>query len=183
MTDLAEQIIEMMQKASSMEPELDTLGMYFYLDVNGVCGSGAGAFLWFEDREEFLQMARYVCWMFPSYTGEYDEDLIVENGCIIDAYLQDQISLDEARAQINELMAGLVQVPWWGTIKDMLKGQEEFSAETRETFWEMIEEMRQDCEFEEGDFECDIEITSKGMPIPEPMADEFRAWLVSYFEA
>ncbi|NMC54539.1 MAG: hypothetical protein GYA48_12980 [Chloroflexi bacterium] len=176
MTDLVEQIDEMIRKASSMEPELDTLGMYFYLDVNGVCGSGAGAFLWFENREEFLQMARYVCWMYPSYTGEYDEDLLVENGRIIDAYLQGEISLDETQAQINELMSGLVQVPWWGTLRALMNGEDQFAAEFRETFWEGYQEYLEECD----DDEEKIELTSKDMPIPEAMAIEFTSFVVDY---
>ncbi len=161
-----ERMESLIQSAGNNVPQIDSWGMYFYCDVNVPCGGGSGGFYWFDNESEMLELARYLCWMFPITEDDHDPILFRENGKIIDALVAKQFDLEKGKELINDLLEGSLQVSWWGEVKELISGESEFAKEMRSSFWDEQENGASD----EENFH----------PISGDKVQDFLDWLAEY---
>ncbi|MAT45435.1 MAG: hypothetical protein CL609_24165 [Anaerolineaceae bacterium] len=144
MIDHAQYLDDLVDQANANDPTMDGWGMYFYCDVGAACGGGQGGFYWFANKAELLEMAKYVSWIFPPFQGDNDLELLEENHELIQRVISDEITLEDARIKLNEALAGLIQVSWWGRVPELLDGDGEELKVIRSYYWSQFAEEVED---------------------------------------
>ena len=139
---------------------------YVYSDAPPmICGSGMGAFHWFQDREAMFDfVGRVLSWWQPGPSS--DDETEIANGVreIISTVSSGSNSAEALRVALNDHMRHLWQIPWWGTFADLATGPSEFAVEIRSRFLaELLSE------------------TADGRePLPRTTWLRFAEWLAEY---
>ena len=103
-------------------------GYFHYLDGPPAVGGGVGCFAWFESRDAlFAFIVHHQAWI-----GAPEADTApAERAEQVQAQ---EIDMEQARLQINELLRTFSQIEWWGRADELLAGDGDFARELREWY-------------------------------------------------
>lgn len=150
-------------------PEPETWGYYAYDDAPAMmCGSGIGAYFWFDSRDEMLAfITQHHVELYWRDSGEdrklADQEAVVTH---IAALQAGQISPEDARDGINAALERLARLEWWGQFRDLTDGDGDHARETRAAFYES------DDSLDDGDEDC-----------VDPIPSELHADFVTFLQA
>ena len=122
--------------ACTPKPSRSNWLFFGYSDVAPmVCGSGTGAYHWFESSKEMVKfIEEYFCWYHPGPSGSAPEQIAAEVQRIIRQGREDKIDGEELRTRLNDYMRNMWQIAWWGTFDELCQGKAEFARDERRRF-------------------------------------------------
>jgi hypothetical protein len=129
---------ELAQRAHDQIPERDTWGLFASEDSPVLAGGGSGGFLWFGSREEMHEfIAQHVGFWYVNSLAPDPGNIGLELGRILSRFERQQVDCKTARERVNQLLAGSVQIAWWGQFWELVSGENEFACNVIEWFRSM----------------------------------------------
>ncbi len=131
-----EELYDAMNEYAQSIPEADSLGLFCYSDgPPAMCGSGMGAFYWFESNAKMLTFLKEcLCWYHPGPSSMSPEHIAAEIQSIVSHNETPGADWEALRGSLNDFMAGLWQIPWIGTFGELCIGDSEYARQVRQDY-------------------------------------------------
>jgi len=131
-TEPREQAQTALQAAYEGLPPRHPWGYFHYLDGPPVAGGGVGCFAWFENRDLLWAfIARYQAWIGAPECSEVTAKKAEQVQRVIARLQAEEIDMEQARLQINELLHNFSQIECWGHADELLTSSSDFARELR----------------------------------------------------
>ena len=130
---------EAFEESCKRKPKLESWGMFACDDgPPGPCsGGGGGSFSWFDSQKELIDFIYRFPLLAHSGDGTPDAEILAlfsdVRKCLGKARESSRLD-QETVDKINTLLTGIEQIRWFGQLKDLTAGQNEFAVELRESF-------------------------------------------------
>jgi len=144
--------------------QLDQSNYGLYVSIGGNLPSAGGGFLWFNNKQDFLELTHHLAYFYlDGHNPDTNNNIWDTINPIVDQLQSLKISMEKARTELNsKLEPILVEIVWWGTLADLSQSGDPFSQDIRESFW------------------YDHTQEEKTLPIPEELMAEFVVWVGNY---
>jgi len=123
------------QSITQGEPGDNTWGFFSYGDAPAAIGGGVGTFAWFPDR---IEMLNFIASTLP-FGGRADgyedwREYVATIDAVVEGLKAERIDDQHGVAQLNDLLAGLFQIEWMGTVDDLLRGDHPYAVKVRSAY-------------------------------------------------
>lgn len=129
-----EELENRVSEVSDHWPERSDWGCLLTSDRHPAMGGGLGAYFWLSSRDEVLHFIRDVELPLLCLHDTHWEPALADAQRAVERALADDLSMDDARREINRLFESYEQIEWWGSMKELLTGEGEFAQGERIAF-------------------------------------------------
>jgi len=107
-------------EAENRKPEAKSWGLYTRDDRPGQGGDSPCGFCWFDSQAEMMHFVREYLVLTVPGLGSTDSALVLASvRGVCDDLNRRKIGPSKARAELNKVLKGLLNVMWWGTFEDL----------------------------------------------------------------
>lgn len=114
------------------QPNSSSWGFFAYDDTPGGAGGGAGNFSWFDSKKDLFEFLK----KFPVLAhsaGEIDSERFQKATEHLSRVTAETFNQDAVNG-LNQIIAGVEQIQWFGQLSDLLSGDGEFCEGMRKFF-------------------------------------------------